>query len=196
MKKFLTLGFFALSSLAWGEEHLDLLISPDEIAEKVQEVAQELNSAYKGKELTILAVMKGGIFLASDLMRHLTITYTLECIKASSYGQNGTKRGELTITGIDKLDLTGKDVLVIDDIFDSGNTMSGIASKLKDRHTNSVKTMVLVIKDVPRTITYRPDYVLFTIPDRFVVGYGLDYKEYFRGLPGVFAFKNDVPIVP
>jgi len=194
--RFLTLGFFAISSLVWGEEHLDLLIPPGDIEEKVQEVAQELNKEYQGKKLTVLAVMKGGIFLATDLMRHLTMPFTLECIKASSYGQNGTNRGELTITGLDKIDLTGKDVLVIDDIFDSGHTMSGIVSKLAARNPNSVKTIVLVMKDVPRSINYRPDYTLFNIPDRFVVGYGLDYKEYFRGLPGVYAFKNDVPIVP
>lgn len=194
--RFLTLGFFAISSLVWGEEHLDLLIPPGDIEEKVQEVAQELNSEYQGKKLTVLAVMKGGIFLASDLMRHLTMPFTLECIKASSYGQNGTTRGELTITGIDKIDLTGKDVLVIDDIFDSGHTMSGIVSKLAARNPNSIKTIVLVMKDVPRTVNYRPDYTLFTIPNRFVVGYGLDYKEYFRGLPGVYAFKNDMPIDP
>ena len=194
--KFLTLGFFAISSLVWGEEHMDLLIPPGAIEEKVQEVAKELNREYQGKKLTVLAVMKGGIFLASDLMRHLTMPFTLECIKASSYGQNGTTRGELTIAGLDKIDLTGKDVLVIDDIFDSGHTMSGIVTKLSAKNPNSVKTIVLVMKDVPRTISYRPDHTLFTIPDRFVVGYGLDYKEYFRGLPGVYAFKNDIPIVP
>lgn len=194
--RFLTLGFFAISSLVWGEEHLDLLIPPGAIEEKVQEVAIELNREYQGKKLTVLAVMKGGIFLASDLMRHLTMPFTLECIKASSYGQNGTNRGELTITGLDKIDLTGKDVLVIDDIFDSGHTMSGIVSKLAARNPNSVKTIVLVMKDVARSVNYRPDYTLFTIPNRFVVGYGLDYKEYFRGLPGVYAFKNDIPIVP
>lgn len=159
-------------------------------------MAIELNREYQGKKLTVLAVMKGGIFLASDLMRHLTMPFTLECIKASSYGQNGTNRGELTITGLDKIDLTGKDVLVIDDIFDSGHTMSGIVSKLAARNPNSVKTIVLVMKDVARSVNYRPDYTLFTIPNRFVVGYGLDYKEYFRGLPGVYAFKNDIPIVP
>ncbi|HSW72990.1 MAG TPA: hypoxanthine phosphoribosyltransferase [Chlamydiales bacterium] len=194
--RFLTLGFFAISSLVWGEEHLDLLIQPGAIEEKVQEVAIELNREYQGKKLTVLAVMKGGIFLASDLMRHLTMPFTLECIKASSYGQNGTTRGELTITGLDKIDLTGKDVLVIDDIFDSGHTMSGIVSKLAARNPNSVKTIVLVMKDVARSVNYRPDYTLFTIPNRFVVGYGLDYKEYFRGLPGVYAFKNDIPILP
>lgn len=196
MKKVLTLGVMALSTLGWGEEHLEVLIPPQSIQEKVQEVALEINQEYKDKKLTILTVMKGGICLAADLMRQLQIPFTLEFIKASSYGKNGTKRGELTIAGLEKLDLAGKDVLVIDDIFDSGNTMAGIASLLESQKPNSLKTMVLVIKDIPRKVTYRPDYALFTIPDRFVVGYGLDYKEYFRGFPGIYAFIDDLPFEP
>jgi hypoxanthine phosphoribosyltransferase len=173
--------------------NLELLISSQTIEHRLQEVAQEIEKEYRGKELVLLSVVKGALCVTSDLMRHLTIPCTLECVKASSYGKNGIKRGVLTISGIEQLDLTAKHVLVIDDILDSGYTMRGIVEHLEQKHPTSIKTLVLLSKNIPRDHPFTPDYVLFNIPDRFVVGYGLDYKEYYRNLPAIYAFIGDIP---
>lgn len=185
MKKFV-LFFLFLVSTCFGQEHLELLIGPEEIAQKIQQVANQINQEYEGKELTVILVMKGSICVGADFIRQLTIPCTLDCMKASSYGQNGMTSGELKISGIDHLDLKDKHVLVIDDIFDTGKTMSTIIQQLQARQPKSLKSLVLLVKNVPRKITYRPDYILFEIEDHFVVGFGLDYKEYYRGLPGIY----------
>jgi hypoxanthine phosphoribosyltransferase len=173
--------------------NLELLISAQTIEQRLQEVAREIENEYRGKELVLLSVIKGAMCLTSDLMRYLHIPCTMECIRASSYGKNGTKRGVLTISGMEQLDLSSKHVLVIDDILDSGYTMQGIVGHLQQKHPKSIKTLVLLSKNIFRDSAYSPDYVLFNIPDRFVVGYGLDYKEYYRNLPAIYAFIGDIP---
>ena len=109
----------------------------------------------------------------------------LDSIHCSSYG-HGTK-GELTVEGIDDLEIQGKHILVIDDIFDTGETLAEVVSQIKKKNPASLKSLVLLSKDVPHNTDYRPDIALFDIEDRFVVGYGLDYKEYCRGLPDIYA---------
>jgi hypoxanthine phosphoribosyltransferase len=185
--------FLFLTSACWANDNKELLISSKKISQKVEEVARILNEEYRNEELTILIVLKGAICISADLIEHLTIPFQIEFIKASSYGQNGTERGALTIQGIENLDLTSKNILIVDDIFDTGHTMSGIIARLQEKNPKSVKSLVLLLKKVPRQITYLPDYVLFEIENRFVIGYGLDYKEYYRGLPGIYAFINDTP---
>ncbi len=192
MKKFL-LAMLASSSLCFGYEGMDLLISPEAIADKIHQTAATIDAEYEGRPLVLIMVLKGSVCVVSDLMRALNTPFTLEYIKASSYGQNGTTPGELYLDGFDRLDLEGKDVLVVDDIFDTGRTMAGVLSKLESKKPRSLKSLVLLVKDVPHKVDMLPDYVLFTIPNRFVIGYGLDYKEYYRGLPGIYAFVNDTP---
>jgi hypoxanthine phosphoribosyltransferase len=178
-----------------AKENLELLIAPEEIAGKLKEVAAKIDIDYQGEELTVIVVMKGALCVSADLIRYLNVPSKIEYLKASSYGQRGISRGELKITGLDAIDLEGKHVLVVDDIFDSGHTMSGLISHLQDKNPKSLKSLVLLAKNIPRTVEYRPDYTLFSIENRFVVGYGLDYKEYYRGLPGIYAFVNDVPFI-
>jgi len=165
-----------------------MLISPQEIAAKIEDAGRQIDADYNGEELTIVMVMKGAVCLASDLIRTLKTPTLIEYIKASSYGQNGAVRGALTIHGLDSLDLSSKHVLVVDDIFDSGFTMEGIVAQLQQKNPKSIKTLVLLSKNIERKTAYRPDYVLFDIDDHFVVGYGLDYKEKYRGLPGIYYF--------
>lgn len=184
------LSLLAASSLCFGDQTLELLISPEEIAEKIRQTAETLNAEYAGEPLTVVLVMKGAICVGADLLRQLPATTQLEYIKASSYGQNGTQRGELKIIGLDRLNLEGKHLLVVDDIFDSGATMENIVAQLQEKQPKSLKTLVLLMKNVPHATDYRPDYVLFDIEDRFVVGYGLDLKEEYRGLSGVYAFQQ------
>lgn len=191
--KKLRLIFIFLFSVCCAKDNLELLISPQEISQKIKEVAAQINEEYRGKDLVIIMVMKGAICIGADLIRELDIPCTIECVKASSYGQNGTKRGELVISGVEKVDLSSKHVLIVDDIFDTGNTMTNIIKRLQEKEPKSVKTLVLLSKKIHRDVVYTPDFSLFEINNRFVVGYGLDYKEYYRGLPGIYAFINDIP---
>lgn len=172
---------------------MDILISSEEIASKIKESAQLINEDYKDKNLTIVMIMKGAICVTSDLMRELKIPLKLECIRASSYGYNGMQAGNLTISSLDCLEIEGRDLLVVDDIFETGNTMLKVCKQLETLRPSSIRTLVLLVKDIKRKVEYRPDYVLFDIPDRFVIGYGLDYKELFRGLPHICAFPGDQP---
>jgi hypoxanthine phosphoribosyltransferase len=166
---------------------LELLIPEEAIFEKILEISETLNREYEGKELFIVAILKGSLCLVSDLIRHLNGPNDIEFIRCESYGMKGHLRGTLRVIGLEQLKLEGKHVLIVDDIFDSGNTIAGVLSRIQEMKPASLKTLVLLSKRVPRKMPYQPNYVLFEIEDRFVVGYGLDYKEHFRGLKGVYA---------
>jgi len=167
--------------------YLKPLLSAEQITQKIIETCQAIEADYAGKELVILMIMKGSICLVADLIRHLYIPTCIEFIQTKSYGKKGTQSGELLIVGGENLDLCNKDVLVVDDIFDSGKTLQGVLQKIQEMRPKSLKSLVLLLKRVPRNSNFRPDYVMFEIENQFVVGYGLDYKEHFRGLPGIYA---------
>lgn len=183
------------SAICGAGEDLELLISREEIATKMQALAAKIDEDYSKEPLTIIMVMKGAVCVTADLIRYLQTPTVLEYIRASSYGKNGKSRGELRITGLDDLNLAGKNVLIVDDIFDSGNTMYKILKQVQAKQPKTVKTFVALLKKVPRELDYRPDYFLFECENRFVIGYGLDYKEYYRNLPGIYSFPNDTPPV-
>ena len=167
--KYFTLFFLLCASLQAAEPKLNLLISSQEIENKLEEVSEHINKEYAGRPLCIVAVLKGAYMLLADLSKHITIPHTVEFLKASSYGAKGTQRGELTLEAIGPLNLKGKDILLIDDIFDSGITLSTIAEKLKEKNPHSIKTLVLLSKKVPKATPFRPDHVLFEIDDHFVI---------------------------
>lgn len=174
------------------------LISKEEIQSAISRTAQEISRDYKGKSLTLVMIMKGAIHLTSDLIRKLTIPATLEYIQASSYGQNGTEPGKLSLFGIERLNLTGKHVLVVDDILDTGETLFQVRRELLKQSPASLKTLVLLKKSQhdpmkkhdPLNMKKFTDYPIFTIGNAFVIGYGLDYKEKYRELPDIWVKKN------
>jgi hypoxanthine phosphoribosyltransferase len=166
------------------------LLDKSQIAEKIHEVAKVIQRDYKGKDLVIVMVLKGSLCLVADLIRELDLPTDIEVVQCSSYGAKGAQRGELEIIGLDRLHIQHRDVLVVDDIFDSGYTMKALLSILKEKHPKSVKSLVLLSKKVPRVTEYVPEYVLFEIENVFVVGYGLDYKEKYRGLSGVYVLEG------
>ncbi len=172
-------------------DKIELLISPHEIEQKIAEAARAIDALYAGEELSIVMVMKGALCLTADLMRALKTPTTLEYIKASSYGHRGAKKGELTIVGLDELDLSSKNVLLVDDIFDSGETISQIVAKVKQKNPKTLKSLVLLSKNMKRNVAYVPDHVLFDVENLFVIGFGLDYKEHYRGLPGIYVLKAE-----
>ncbi len=167
---------------------LTLLIDQQSIAIRVQEVAAQISGDYLEKDLVIVGVLKGALCLMADLMRALSIPFCVETVQCASYGTRGAERGELEVIGLERLNIHHRDVLVVDDIFDSGHTMTTLVDLLQGKHPSSLKTCVLLNKqDVAKVKTLRPDYVLFDIENRFVVGYGLDFKEQYRGLSGIYA---------
>lgn len=191
MKKYLSLCLIAFTQSFASTDGLDLIIAQDMISSKIQTVGEQISLDYQDKNLVIAVVMKGGICLTADLMRNIHIPFTLEYLKASSYGQNGMVQGDLFIDGIDNLNIEGRDVLLVDDIFETGKTLLGIIKQLEAKKPASIKTLTLLVKDIPRKTSYLPDYALFSIPDLFVIGYGLDYKELYRGLPAIYAFPGN-----
>ena len=171
--------------------HLTPLIEEGRIASKIEEVASQINRDYHGKELVVVMVLKGAVCLVSDLIRKLDLPFELEYVQCCSYGARGTQRGDLQVLGADRLHIQNRDVLIVDDIFDSGHTLSTLVRTLGEKNPRSLKSLVLLSKDVPHVTEYRPDYVLFSIEDRFVVGYGLDYQEKYRGLSGIFVYMGE-----
>ena len=170
-------------------DNLRMLISPEQIKDRIAQISSQLDSDYHDKELTLVIVMKGAICLVADLMREIKTPCTLEYVQASSYG-NSMQAGELTLRGLENISLEGKHVVIVDDIFDTGHTMTQIKNELLKQQPASIKTLVLLLKNKPRAFSDVPDYVLFPIEDEFVIGYGLDYKELYRGLPGIYIFEN------
>ena len=167
---------------------LELLISERKIQQSLKKVSKQLSKDYKGEEVTLIMVMKGSICLVADLMRHLTFPTQLEFISASSYGPRGIERGDLLVKGVKDLPVENKHLLIIDDVYQSGSTLYHVVCELQKQPVKSVKSLVLLFKDIPRDISYIPDYFLFKVGNPFVVGYGMDYKEYYRGLPGIYIY--------
>lgn len=177
-----------LTAESMDPSKLKTLISKEEIAQKVKQISSQIGRDYKGKDLVIVMVLKGAICLVADLIREIDLPLDLQTIQCSSYGVGGTVRGELAVIGADRLQIHNRDVLIVDDIFDSGHTMMALIESLEKQNPRTLKTCVLLYKqDVPKVVDYRPDYVLFDIDNLFVVGYGLDFKELYRGLPGVYV---------
>lgn len=171
-------------------DRLTSLIPADQIEQKIKQASAQIKEDYTGKDLVIVMVLKGALCLVADLIRNLDLPLDVEYVQCSSYGARGTERGELQIIGLDRLKIHNRDVLLVDDIFDSGHTLSSLVDALKEKHPRSLKSLVLLSKNVPHISDYRPDYVLFDIENLFVVGYGLDFKERYRGLTGVYVLES------
>jgi hypoxanthine phosphoribosyltransferase len=171
---------------AMRNDQLELLISQEAIHKKIIEFSHKLDKEYAGKEIALIVILKGAICFAADLIRHMKNPSTVQFLQASSYGLKGTKKGKLHLFGLENIKIAGQDVLVVDDIFDSGETLTKILASLKRKRPKSLKSMVLLEKKVPRKTSYIAEYILFEIENYFVVGYGLDYKEKYRGLSGIY----------
>jgi hypoxanthine phosphoribosyltransferase len=169
---------------------MKLFISAEEIRTKIEQLSKKLNADFYGKEVLLIMVMKGAFCFVADLIRHLSFPVTIEYISASSYGAGGTQRGELSVKGLEALVLGHKHVLVVDDIFDSGHTLFHIVREVKKSHPLTLHSLVLLLKEHPRILSYVPDYYLFTVGDAFVVGYGMDFNERYRELPGIYMLDE------
>jgi hypoxanthine phosphoribosyltransferase len=172
------------------------LYSATQIADRVRTLGQELAREYAGRPLTVVGVLHGSVVLVADLIRAMPIPHQIAFVRASSY-RGETTTGANLQTSLEGLpDLKGRDVLLIDDIFDTGRTLTALADSLKAQGVASLKTAVLLWKVARREVPSQPDYFGFQIPDEFVIGYGLDYNGNYRNLPEIAVLEpGDLPPV-
>jgi hypoxanthine phosphoribosyltransferase len=173
-----------------AEERLEILIGRDQIRERVAELAAAISRDYKGKDLLVLCVLKGAVIFLADLLRGLTVSAAVDFIAASSY--DGDKSGgEVRLSPVFSSDVTARDVLVIEDIIDTGLTYKALSGMLLERRPASLRLCALLDKVTERRVApTEPDYVGFVIGDSFVVGYGLDYRERHRNLQDICALTT------
>lgn len=160
-----------------------VLISEEKIRERVDVVAAQIATAYEGRPLTIVAVLTGSLVFLADLIRRLDLPLRIALVQASSYRGKTTTPGELHVQDELLPDLKGRHILLIDDILDTGKTLKHMVDHLRGLGIASVRTAVLLRKEGRQEVAIEPDFVGFTIPNEFVVGYGLDYDDEYRNLP-------------
>lgn len=164
-------------------EDLKVLFSEDEIQTRIKELANGMNEYYKGEEVTAICVLKGAVMFAVDLVKHLNMPLKMEFIRLSSYGTGFSTSGKVNAVDISLPDLNGKNVLIIEDIVDTGLTAKFLTDFINANfHTKSTKFCSLLDKKITRKTDIEPDYYGFEVDDKFLVGYGLDYEGYMRNL--------------
>lgn len=179
------------------QQDLDtILVTEDAIKARLKELGQEITSHYEGRELVVIAIINGAVIFVADLIRQINLPVQLDCIRVSSYRDETRPVQEPEIIDRIRLDLKGVDVLLIDDILDTGKTLSKITEEIQAMEPASFKTCVLLDKQTPRKIDFEADYVGFEIPDAFVVGYGLDFAERYRQLPCIGVLKPELQNPP
>ena len=170
-----------------------VLVSEEQLRAKVAELGAQISRDYAGKDLLLVSILKGAVVFMADLMRAVTIPCSIDFMVVSSYGGTNTES-----TGLVKIvkdldaDLSGRDVLIVEDVLDTGVTLSNLVPMLKMRHPNSVRICAILDKPARRKTDIRADYIGFEVPDAFVVGYGLDYDEKYRNLPFVGVLRPEV----
>jgi hypoxanthine phosphoribosyltransferase len=170
--------------LRWRSEVERILITEDEIARRIRAMSRDIVRDFTGREMVVVSLLNGTVMFLGDLVRNLSLPLRLDFIGVSSYGA-GTESGELVFTKELRLDVRGRDVLLVDDILDTGRTLYRVLGKLRALKPRRIKTCVLLNKAARRVEAVQADYVGFEIPDFFVVGYGLDFAERYRNLPFV-----------
>ncbi len=172
-----------------------VLISEAQLAKRIKTLGKEIQRDYKGCDLVVVSLLNGTVMFLADLIRNLPMPLRLDFIGVSSYG-SGTASGELVFTKDLKIDVKGRDVLLVDDILDTGKTMARVLDKLRPLKAKRIRTCVLLDKPERRLEKIKADYVGFTIPNEFVVGYGLDYAERYRNLPFVGVLLPEIYLWP
>ena len=169
-----------------------VLFSAEEITTRIHEMAQEINRDYIGRAPLIISVLRGSFIFMADLVRALTLPCTIDFMSVSSHGKRTASSGAVQITKDLSEDIAGKDIIVVEDILDSGNTLNYLLKTLTARNPASIRLCTLLDKPDRRVCPVKVDYCGFEIPDEFVVGYGLDYAEQYRNLPYIGILKPTV----
>jgi hypoxanthine phosphoribosyltransferase len=171
----------------------EILIDEDRLRSRVVELGEEISADYAGRDLLLIGVLKGAVFFMADLMRTLTIPCEIDFMAISSYGAQTDSSGVVRILKDLDINIEGRDVLVVEDIIDSGLTLSYLMRNLESREPASLEVCALLTKPERREVELPTRYVGFEIPDKFAIGYGLDHAEKYRNLPYVAALKPDAP---
>ena len=158
-------------------ETIKVLVSEEEVEKRIRDLGEKISKDYEGKQVHLICVLKGGVFFMCELAKRITVPVSMDFMSVSSYGDGTTSSGVVKIAKDLDESLEGKDVLVVEDIIDSGRTLSYLLEILKKRNPNSMKLCTLLDKPERRVMDVNVDYVGFNIPDEFVVGYGLDYAQ-------------------
>ena len=170
----------------------EVLFSEEQLKNRVQEIARQITADYQGKEIMLISVLRGSFVFMADLCRAIDLPCTLDFMAVSSYGKGTKSSGQVQITKDLSEDITDRHIIVVEDILDSGNTLSYLLKILENRHPASIRLCTLLDKPDRRVKPVQVHYSGFTIPDAFVVGYGLDYAEKYRNLPYVGVLKPEV----
>jgi len=172
---------------------LKILASKEDIENIVSDLASKISDDYKDKNLLMLCILKGAVVFMGDLMKHLSIPTQIDFMKVSSYGSSTESSGTVNIVlDLHRKDLSDLDILIVEDIIDSGKTLSYLVDYLLLKGAKSVKTCTMLDKPSRRVVDFVPNYCGMTVPDEFVIGYGLDYDENYRALPFIGVLKPEV----
>ena len=164
-------------------ETIKVMISEEDVDKRIQELGKQISEAYAGKQVHLICVLKGGVFFMCELAKRITVPVSMDFMSVSSYGDGTSSSGVVKIAKDLDEPLEGKDVLVVEDIIDSGRTLNYLIQILKKRNPASIRLCTLLDKPERRVTDVKVDYVGFNIPDEFVVGFGLDYAQKYRNLP-------------
>jgi len=178
--------------MSMNDDIRTVLVSEQQLKERVSQLGEQISRDYAGKDLVLVSILKGAVVFMADLMRAVTIPCSIDFMVVSSYGAGTTTSGLVKIIKDLDSDLSGKDVLIVEDILDTGVTLSNLVPMLKMRNPNSVRICTILDKPSRRRADIQADYTGFQVPDEFVVGYGLDYDEKYRNLPYVGVLKPSV----
>ena len=170
----------------------EVLFSQQQLEERVDQIAQEITRDYAGKEIVLISVLRGSFVFMADLCRRIDLPCTIDFMSVSSYGSGTSSTGQVQITKDLSGDISGKHILVVEDILDSGNTLSYLLKLLEQRKPASIRLCTLLDKPERRVKPVEVHYSGFTIPDAFVVGYGLDYCQQYRNVPYIGVLKPEV----
>jgi hypoxanthine phosphoribosyltransferase len=171
-----------------------ILISEEEILKKVKDLGSKISEDYKEKDLLIVGILKGSVVFASDLIKNITIPCEIDFMAVSSYGSSSETSGVVRILKDLDHGIEGKDIIIVEDIIDSGVTLDYLLKYLKTRKANSIEIISLLTKPSRRRVDIKVKYCGFEVPDEFLVGYGLDYSEKYRNLPFIGILKEEIYI--
>lgn len=173
-----------------GEDDLEILLTEQAVTQKIGELAAQISHDYAGKELLLICILKGAAIFTTDLARRLTIPAVLDFVQASSYGDGTVSSRTVAVRKDIEADIRGRHVLLVDGIIDTGETMDCLLKRFQERGPASIKVAVLLDKPARRAVAVPVSYRGFEIPDRFVVGFGMDYGERYRNLPYIAVVKS------
>lgn len=170
----------------------EIIIQEEEVIAKIKELSKKISDDYKDKNLLVVGILKGSVIFASDLMKNIEIPCEVDFMAVSSYGNSSETSGVVRILKDLDHSIEGKDIIIVEDIIDSGVTLDYLTNYLKGRNVNSVKIAALLSKPSRRKVDIDVEYLGFEVPDEFIVGYGLDFAEKYRNLPYVAILKEDI----